>query len=387
MKTTSTNTIGYQERQNASQVLPSSGIANSDVSSETKPSVACRWENTGDGASPNVGNHAVFVLSREGKALSPTTAAKARKLLRGEQAKKVWSKFNTFGIQLLHSVREEVPDTTIGYDCGTKFEGISVVVGNENNLSVKLNLPNKSKIVKKMLERKFLRRARRFRNCRRRQPRFQNRRKDGFIAPSQLVLVSSRIKVLREFCRIYPVQNVAIEDIKFNHKKHRWGASFSTMEIGKQRIEDFFISLGIQVFKYKGFETAEIRKKYGYKKTKIKSADKFSAHCSDSLALATDVNCGEFVEPGRFLVVDDVYRHLKRRLHLQCFAKGGIRQKYYGGTTKHIGKGIIIGATTGKTGQLCGVLRGYFRYYGSDWKRHTTIRLLWINNQFKLKEV
>lgn len=377
-----------KERQNTPQVLPSSGTANSDVSlkKDTKHSVAWGCGNTGDSARPNIGNHTVFVLSVEGEALTPTTSAKARKLLRGGVARKVWSKFNTFGIQLLEKAREEFSETTLGYDSGTKFEGISVVCGSENNLSVKLDLPDKKKIVRKMNERRWLRRNRRYRNCRRRKARFQNRSRKDFIAPSQLVIVNSRLKVLKEFLRIYPIQNVAMEDVKFNHVKNRWGKNFSTMEIGKQKIRDFFKNNNIKIFEYRGFETAEIRKKYGYKKTRVKNADKFSAHCCDSLALAVDVNCGKYIREGIFLVVDDTYRCVRRRLHDSQFSKGGVRDKYSQGSANSVGKGVMIGTSKGKTGQLCGESKGFFRYYDSSGKRQTVKKLFWINNQFKIKE-
>lgn len=135
-----------QERQSAPLALSSSEIANLDVSIQTKPNCHQRSGNTGDSARSNVGKHTVFVLNIQGNPLTPTTASKARKLLRVGKATKVWSKFNTFGIQLLEQTREQVPETTLGYDPGTKFEGISVVCGFENNLSVKLDLPNKTMI-------------------------------------------------------------------------------------------------------------------------------------------------------------------------------------------------------------------------------------------------
>src|SRR5688572_32450551 len=105
--------------------------------------------------------HSVFVLSPAGKALSPTTPARARKLLKAGVAKKVWSKFGTFGIQLLVESRSEVPLTTLGYDTGTKYEGFAVVCGKKNVLAIKLNLPDKWKIVRKLVARRSLRRIRR----------------------------------------------------------------------------------------------------------------------------------------------------------------------------------------------------------------------------------
>ena len=67
--------------------------------------------------------HSVFVLDPSGKPLTPTTPAKARKLLRGGVARKVRSKLGTFGVQLLVSTRRETPRVALGVDHGTKFEG------------------------------------------------------------------------------------------------------------------------------------------------------------------------------------------------------------------------------------------------------------------------
>src|SRR5215471_251769 len=137
--------------------------------------------------------HSVFVLSCENKPLAPTTPARARKLLNAGVAEKVWSKFGTFGIRMLQPTRECTPETALGIDPGTKYEGYSIVVGEENSLNIKLDLPDKAHICSKFEERRNLRRARRHRNTRRRAKRFDNRNRKGFIAPSQKVVVDSRL--------------------------------------------------------------------------------------------------------------------------------------------------------------------------------------------------
>ena len=147
--------------------------------------------------------HDVFVLDINEKPLTPTNFRKAKKLIKGKVAKKVWSKFGTFGIQLLVETRTEKPDTVLGIDNGTKFEGYSIVCDIENNLNIKLDLPDKKKIVRKLEERRILRRTRRQQKCRRREARFNNRKRDGFIAPSQLVIVNSRLKVIKELIKIW----------------------------------------------------------------------------------------------------------------------------------------------------------------------------------------
>lgn len=382
MKNVQQTTNRLQVPASASLARCSTGCAQADDPSGSKPVRQPRRENTRDGTGPTIGKHTVFVIGVDGKPLTPTTPTRARKLLEGGQAKKRWSKFGTFGIQMLVPTRTETPLTILGYDAGTKFEGIVVVSGTENSLAVKLDLPDKKKIVRKLDERRTLRRARRHRNCRRRPARFDNRSRAGFIAPSQAVIVGSRLKVLGECFRLYPITAVGNEDVRFNHARHRWGANFSTVEIGKARIRKFFEDRGARVVDFRGFETQELRGKYGYRKTKDKAADKFDAHCSDALALACEAGPGLRVEPGRFLVVDDTYRPVRRKLHDTQSAPGGVRAVYSRGTVFGLRKGLLVGTSQGRRGQLCGENRGGYRYYDGQKRRQTAVRLAWISSHF-----
>jgi RRXRR protein len=330
--------------------------------------------------------HSVFVLSIAGTPLTPTTPARARKLLRAGVAKKVWSRFGTFGVQLVIESRTEIPLTTLGYDGGTKFEGFAVVCGEENVLAVKLDLPDKKQIVRKLEQRRTLRRARHFRKCRRRPVRFDNRtRRPDWIAPSQLVLVQSRLKVLDALFAIYPIQRVGFEDVRFNHAKHRWGTNFSTVEIGKTRIKSWLAERS-EVHLFEGWQTQEFRKQYGYPKTAVKSADKFTAHCSDALALACAAGIHHPILAGRFIVVDDTYRPVRRKLHDTQPAKGGVREAYSTGTVMGLRKGLLIGAKNGKVGRLSGRIAKGIRYYDAEGKRQSTTALHWISTQFVARE-
>ena len=51
----------------------------------------------------------VPVVSETGKPLTPTTSAKARKLLKGKVAIKRWNKTGIFYIQMIVPTREETP--------------------------------------------------------------------------------------------------------------------------------------------------------------------------------------------------------------------------------------------------------------------------------------
>lgn len=295
----------------------------------------------------------VFVLGKDGKPLTPCKVSKARKLMEGNQAKPVWNKFSQFGIQLLIDTRKETPKTVLGCDFGTKFEGYSVLSGTENILNVMWKLPDKKKLVKKLEERRRLRRARRFRNCRRRECRFDNRGRKNFMAPSQLQIVTSRLKCISELFKCYPIDAAALEDVKFNHRDKHYGRNFSTVEIGKKKLYDYIrarVGTGNLIL-FSGMETMEFREKNNLHKSSDKSAKKFSAHCVDSFVIA---NALSNADPNENLIyVDDSYRAIRRRLHDTQFAKGGIRAKFSTGNFKGIRKGTMceFGQIVGGTKQ------------------------------------
>ncbi len=391
METTTRQVL--QERQNAPLVLPSSQESLNCMSLKTNSNVNSPVENSkplfhsGSGydvrkdrsMSPK---HPVFVLDAEGRPLTPTTPRKAKKLMDGKQAKPVWNKFGMFGIRMLVQTRKETPKTALGIDFGTKFEGYAVATGKENSTAVMWKLPDKKKIVKKLEERKQLRRARRNRNCRRRKCRFDNRGKEGFLAPSQKVIVQSRLKAMNEFFKCYPIEAVALEDVRFNHKDKRWGKNFSTVEIGKTMINDWIRQRAcLQLFS--GYDTGDCRERYGYKKSGNKSAEVFNSHCSDALAIATDMHIREHIEQGHFLVVDDNYRCVRRRLYDTQFSLGHIRYPYSTGNFKRIRKGTIC-----EYGQICGGTGNSYFIRDLDNKRigKSVKKIDWLSHRFKTKE-
>src|SRR5690348_1385940 len=99
-KHTKQPTGGLQALRDASLVPDPAGRAQADDELSSKPASPPRRENTGDrpGRMSAPSGHSVFVLDCHGRPLTPTTPAKARKLLRAGVAVKVWSQFGTFGI-------------------------------------------------------------------------------------------------------------------------------------------------------------------------------------------------------------------------------------------------------------------------------------------------
>jgi len=331
--------------------------------------------------------HSVPVMGVDGMPLTPTVSSKARKLVKGGQATGFWNKLDQYCIKMVVETRTGGLDAELGVDPGAKYDGYAVVCGDENALNVKVNLPDKEKIVRKITERRQLRRARRFRTCRRRPKRFSNRRRShGWIAPSQLVLVQVRLKVLAALLDTYPITHVGLEDVAFNHATHRYGKFFSTAEVGKARVRAFLEERGALVTRFKGYETKTLREGYGYKKSSSKKADRFEAHCSDALALALAVRRDASLAPGPFVVIDDRYRAVRRRLHDTQPAPGGRRAPYSHGVVFGLRKGLMIGTPRGKSGQLCGENRGGYRYYDTDGKRQSTTKIAWISTHMKSKK-
>jgi len=381
MRSQQTRSGLLQERHNASPVVPASAeplnaMRDRSLSPDRNPEERLPRGQRGPHVGVKLANHSVWVVSKGGHPLTPMTPAKARKLMRARVAKPVWSRFNEMGIQMLVETRHETLVTTLGVDHGTKFEGYAVVCGTENNLAVKLDLPSKKLLVKKLEARRHLRRARRFRNCRRRPQRFDNRSRAGFLAPSQAMIVGSRLKMLRKFFSCYPIQSVGLEDVRFDHAHKRWGANFSTVEIGKARIREF-IEAHAELHEFAGYDTKDLRLQYGYRKIADKHADRFEAHCSDALALACEAGEGSRIEPGRMIVVDDTYRPVRRQLHDTQPAPGGIRARYSQGTVFGLRKGLLVGRPDGNQGRLCGEYRGGYRYYDQRGRRQSTRKLAW----------
>ena len=384
---------GLKERQDTPLVLTASEEPLNSTSLETDSNVNSPVENSksffhwGSGCNPSkkgriVRKHNVFVMGKDRKPLTPTTNAKARKLMEDKQAKPTWNKFGQFGIQMLVETRKEKPRTVLGVDFGTKFEGYSVVSDRENNLSVMWKLPSKKKLVRKLEERRHLRRARRQKNCRRRKCRSNNRDMEGFIAPSQLMMVNSRLKCIREFFKCYPIDTTAVEDIRFNHRDKRWGKNFTTMEIGKRKIYDYLRSMSMLQM-YAGFDTFDLRGKYGYKKSSKKDAEVFNSHCSDAMTIAVDSNIKKYVGCGKFIVVDDSYRSVRRKLHYTQYSSGRIRKKYSCGNFKGIRKGSMC-----EFGQMAGGTKNYAYIYNLDGKRlgKSLKKVEWLSHKFKVNK-
>jgi hypothetical protein len=270
----------------------------------------------------------VPVISKSGKPLMPCKPAKSRKLLESGKAEKKWSKLGIFYIQLTFDPTSELnknQKVILSADPGSKFDGYAVTT-RIINITGMSELP--VKIADKLESRRTMRRARRFRNTRQRPERFDNRNRDGFIAPSQKAKVEFRLKIIKELCKLYPVTEFAMEDVAFDHYNKRWGKHFSTVEIGKSLLYLELQKIG-ELHTFKGHETSQERKRLGLKKVSKKAKRSPESHATDAIALASLVKPVDIVLIPSFYVWKR-YQNARRQLHRFEPDRKGIRRRYGG---------------------------------------------------------
>jgi 5-methylcytosine-specific restriction endonuclease McrA len=174
------------------------------------------------------GPNRVFVLDRHGDPLMPCHSARARKLLACGRARVV--RHTPFVIRLVdRTVAEsEVDGVQVGVDPGSRTTGLAVFTqGSTPDGSVSrrglvlVEAHHRSyQISQKLKSRAALRRGRRTRNLRYRQPRFLNRAKPaGWLAPSLRHRVETTDAWVERLCRWAPVTAIHMELVRFDTAK------------------------------------------------------------------------------------------------------------------------------------------------------------------------
>jgi 5-methylcytosine-specific restriction endonuclease McrA len=101
-------------------------------------------------------------------------------------------------------------------DPGSKTTGITLVQGEKVVWAAELTHRGQS-IHNSLTDRRAIRRGRRNRKTRYRQPRYQNRRKpEGWLAPSLLHRVQTIVTWVKRLCRLAPVTGISQELVKFD---------------------------------------------------------------------------------------------------------------------------------------------------------------------------
>ncbi|MUG97305.1 hypothetical protein F7734_35250 [Scytonema sp. UIC 10036] len=339
------------------------------------------------------------VVDKEQKPLMPTTCARARKWIEKGKAVKRWSDAGQFYVQLLvEPSGRNTQDIVIGIDPGKKFSGIGVQSAKFTLYTAHLILPFQA-VRDRMDARRLMRRGRRGRRINRkvefskrahRQKRFDNRRQNK-LAPSIRANRQLELRVVSELCKIYPVSEIRYEyvradvDLTSGRKKAKSGKGFSPVMVGQKwmlhQLKEF-----APVVKIEGYQTSNTRKYLGLEKNKTnKSKPEFSTHAVDGVSIAathfveyrqyhtTKVDGGKWF--GNVVVTDSLFKvirrppYSRRQLHLMVPAKGGVRRKYGGSTTRHgVRKGDLVNSPKG-IGFVSGDTEKQLSVSDASWKR------------------
>lgn len=160
----------------------------------------------------------VFVLSSDGQPLDPCHPARARQLLKHGKAA-VWRRY-PFTIRL--SARTSAESVThphrLKLDPGSKTTGIAVVAEMTRRVVWAGELTHRGQTIRDaLLSRRGIRRSRRQRKTRYRQPRFLNRRRpEGWLAPSLQHRVDTTLTWVNRLRRFVPVAAISTELARFD---------------------------------------------------------------------------------------------------------------------------------------------------------------------------
>ncbi|MEW6733810.1 MAG: RNA-guided endonuclease IscB [Acidobacteriota bacterium] len=159
----------------------------------------------------------VLVLNTNGEALTPCHPAKARKLLR--QGKAAILRRYPFTILLKQEVEDlSIQPLRLKIDPGSKKTGIALVNDHTGAVVWAAELEHRGDKIKASLDsRRAIRRSRRNRKTRYREPRFNNRtRKAGWLPPSIESRICNVITWVKRLTRLCPIAAISQELVKFD---------------------------------------------------------------------------------------------------------------------------------------------------------------------------
>jgi 5-methylcytosine-specific restriction endonuclease McrA len=159
----------------------------------------------------------VFVLDTNKQPLDPVRPGRARILLTQGKAA-VWRRY-PFTIILKDAVdHPDVHPLRLKLDPGSKTTGIALVDDTTGEVVFAAELTHRGRAIKAALDtRRAVRRSRRRRKTRYRQPRFRNRtRKPGWLAPSLASRVSNVLTWVRRLMRLCAITAISQEVVRFD---------------------------------------------------------------------------------------------------------------------------------------------------------------------------
>jgi 5-methylcytosine-specific restriction endonuclease McrA len=168
-----------------------------------------------------------FVLDVDKKPLMPCHPARARKLLKAGSAA-VFKRY-PFTIILKRSPSNHTKQPIdLKFDPGSKVTGMALVGQFKRGQEVLFGseLSHRGHVIKKALDtRRAIRRTRRNRKLRYREPRFNNRtgRKDGWLPPSLMSRVLNCQSWANKLQKLVPITAIAVETVRFDMQKEMNG--------------------------------------------------------------------------------------------------------------------------------------------------------------------
>ena len=283
------------------------------------------------------------VLAKDGRALMPTCAKRARRLIERGEATPFWS-HGIFCLRLRRPPTSfNLQPVAVGIDPGSKREAISVVSAKQDFIHIHIHA--RTGISKKVESRRALRRSRRFRKTPCRQCRFGRATltKPNRIPPSTKARWHWKLRLTAWLSRLYPVSTIVVEDICAVTKKgqRRWNTSFSPLEVGKAWFYHELKKIAVLHLRG-GHQTKEARDRLQLKKSQSKLLPRWDAHAVDSFVLALE-GLGIARQPTQTDLWCVAPFELRRRsLHLQTPKKGGRRRRHGGAVTHHYPRGTLV---------------------------------------------
>jgi RRXRR protein len=272
----------------------------------------------------------------------PCTPAKARHLLKEGKATPKRNKLGLFYVQLCYEQEPENQPLVAGIDPGSKFEGFSVVGVKDTVTNLMMEAP--AHVKDAVATRRTMRRARRSRLWRR-PKRFHNRlNRKNRIPPSTRSRWEAKARVVAHLKHVLPLTDVVVEDVQAVTRQGvggKWNQSFSPVQVGKKHLYGLLRQMGLAVHLREGWQTKELRERFGLKKTTSKSKQSFDAHAADAWVLAAEVSGAVTPTCRRLWYVVPARLHRRQLQRLQA-SKGGERKPYGGTRSLGLKRGTLV---------------------------------------------
>ena len=216
----------------------------------------------------------VFVLDKNKKPLAPCHPARARELL----AKKKAAVFRRYPFTIILKERDggDAQPIELKFDPGSKTTGIAVVAQFQRGRMViwAAELEHRgSWIHKRLLARSGIRRNRRLRKTRYRQPRFLNRTKPkGWLAPSLMSRVYNCQTWARRSMKFTLISEIAIETVRFDTQKMQNpeinGVEYSQGTLAGYEVREYLLEKWHRKCAYCGAENVPLQIEHIHPKAK-----------------------------------------------------------------------------------------------------------------------